>query len=253
MVEKNNSLKTKLAIVTGASTGIGFETAKIFAERGATVVMIARREEELKKAATQVGNNAVSKIGDVASKEDIDRIVAEVTEEHGVADYLITAAGICVPGLLKELSIEEFNDHLNVNVTGSFYIAQKVGLSMARNGGGSIVFVGSEQSHMGMGYYTAYCTSKTAILGLTRCFAAELAPENVRVNAICPGPVDTPMLESEIVWFGGGEDIRREAYERVPLKRLAQPAELAESIFFLANAQFATGSAMNIDGGTTMI
>ena len=131
MVEKNNSLKTKLAIVTGASTGIGFETAKIFAERGATVVMIARREEELKKAATQVGNNAVSKIGDVASKEDIDRIVAEVTEEHGVADYLITAAGICVPGLLKELSIEEFNDHLNVNVTGSFYIAQKVGLSMA--------------------------------------------------------------------------------------------------------------------------
>lgn len=86
------------------------------------------------------------------------------------------------------------------------------------------------------------------------CWSALWHPANAgRVNAICPGPVDTPMLESEIVWFGGGEDIRREAYERVPLKRLAQPAELAESIFFLANAQFATGSAMNIDGGTTMI
>jgi NAD(P)-dependent dehydrogenase (short-subunit alcohol dehydrogenase family) len=123
---------------------------------------------------------------------------------------------------------------------------------MAERGSGSIVFVGSEQSHFGMGYYTAYATSKHAILGLTRCFAAELAPRGVRVNAICPGPVDTPMLESEIVWFGGGDDIRRDAWARVPLKRLAGPDEIARSILFLAQTPFATGAIMNVDGGTTV-
>ena len=250
---QNAKIKDKLVIVTGATTGIGHETARLFAEAGARVVMIARRRNELLDAASAVGPNAVAMAGDVSSTKDIDAILRETDKKFGVADYLVTAAGICVPGLLKDLKPEDFEAHLHVNVTGSFYISQKVGLAMAERGSGSIVHIGSEQSHFGMAYYTAYCTSKTAILGLTKCFAAELGPYNVRVNAVCPGPVDTPMLESEIQWFGGGDAIRRVAYEGVPLKRLASPEEIARAVFFLAQAEFATGSIMDMDGGTTVV
>jgi NAD(P)-dependent dehydrogenase (short-subunit alcohol dehydrogenase family) len=243
----------KVAVVTGAASGIGLETARAYAEAGARVVMIGRRAAELAAAADEIGEMAIPKPGDVTNTADIDRILDEVETELGHVDYLVTAAGLCVPGLLDNLTVDEFADHLNVNVTGSFYIALKLSRKMKARGSGSIVFVGSEQSHMGMGYYTAYATSKHAVLGMTRCFAAELASTGVRVNCICPGPVDTPMLESEIQWFGGGEDIRREAWERVPMKRLAKPAEIARSILFLADAKFATGTAMDVDGGTTVI
>lgn len=240
------------AIITGATTGIGLEAARAFAQGGANVVMIGRRAKELEEAASDIGAKGHAYPGDVSSEKDIDRILNETEARFGVPHYLVTAAGICIPGLLEDLSLQEFKDHLDINVTGSFYIGQKVGLAMAKRGSGSIVYVASEQSHIGMGYYTAYATSKHAILGLTRCFAAELAPRNVRVNAICPGPVNTPMLESEVQWFGGGADIRKEAYERVPLKRLAEPQEIAKSILFLAQASFATGSVMDVDGGTTI-
>ena len=253
MAGSATSHQGKVAVVTGATTGIGLETARQFAERGAKVVMIGRRRNELEAASVEVGPNAVAKPGDVTSPDDIHRILVETDAELGPVDYLVTAAGLCVPGLLDDLSLEEFESHLRVNVSGSFYIAKKVALSMVERGSGSIVFVGSEQSHIGMGYYTAYATSKHAVLGMTRCFAAELGPKGVRVNAICPGPVDTPMLESEIEWFGGGDDIRREAWERVPIKRLAQPQEIAASILYLADAAFANGAAMDVDGGTTVI
>jgi NAD(P)-dependent dehydrogenase (short-subunit alcohol dehydrogenase family) len=119
--------------------------------------------------------------------------------------------------------------------------------------GTSIVNVGSELSFMGMGLYVDYCASKAGLIGLTRAMAAELAERGVRVNAICPGPVDTPMMAAEIAWFPDPEAIRQAAVDRVPLKRWATPEEIAEAILFLAGQTFTTGAAWSLDGGTTAI
>jgi NAD(P)-dependent dehydrogenase (short-subunit alcohol dehydrogenase family) len=146
-----------------------------------------------------------------------------------------------------------FADHIAVNLLGTFYIARAAALHMMERDGGTIVNVGSELSHIGMPLYVPYCASKAGVIGLTKSMAAELAPK-VTVNAICPGPVDTPMMEAEIQWFGGTDKVRRDVTERVPLKRLASPEEVAVAILFLAaDAPFATGATLALDGGTTAV
>ena len=124
---------------------------------------------------------------------------------------------------------------------------------MAAAGGGSIVNVGSELSSIGMAMYAPYCASKFGVIGLTKALAAELAP-TVRVNVVCPGPIDTPMMDAELDWFEDPVAVRAEAIERVPLKRFAAPEEVVEAIRFLAfEAPFATGTTLPLDGGTTMV
>jgi NAD(P)-dependent dehydrogenase (short-subunit alcohol dehydrogenase family) len=151
------------------------------------------------------------------------------------------------------MTVADFKAHLDINLTGNFIIARAAALYMQDHDGGTIINMSSELSHMGMGHYVHYCAAKAGVVGLTQALAAEMAPK-VRVNSISPGPIDTPMLEAEIQWFGGTKEVREGAVNRVPLKRFASPVEVASAVLFLAaDAPYATGSTLRLDGGTTAV
>jgi NAD(P)-dependent dehydrogenase (short-subunit alcohol dehydrogenase family) len=242
-------LSGHVAIVTGAGSGVGAATAALLGERGATVAAFGRREEPLRRAVSGFAERASVHVVDVADPKQVAAGVADVVAQHGAPTLLVNAAGIDGPVALNDLTPEVWNEQISVNLSGSFYVARETALVMAD--GGSIVNLGSELSFLGMGLFVHYCASKFGVIGMTKAMAMELAPR-IRVNAVCPGPVDTPMMDAELEWFPDPVATRKAATERVPLKRFATPEEIAETILFVAvSMPFATGSAISVDGGTT--
>jgi NAD(P)-dependent dehydrogenase (short-subunit alcohol dehydrogenase family) len=247
------SLAGKRALVVGASSGVGLESARLFAEAGAKVAIAARSADKLRAVAGDLAGSAAIIVADVGDSAACQKIVPQALDALGGLDILVYAAGICEPCLLKDMTLDDFRRHLDVNLTGNFITAQAAALHMQAKDGGAIVNISSELSHIGMGYYVHYCAAKAGVLGLTKALAAEMAPK-VRVNSVSPGPIDTPMLREEIKFFGGTQEVVDGAMARVPLKRFATPQEIARAVFFLAvDASFATGSTLVLDGGTTMI
>src|SRR5207248_2045157 len=146
-----------------------------------------------------------------------------------------------------------WRETIDTNLSGSFYVAREAGGWMVKHEGGTIVNVASELSIMGMSLYVAYCAAKAGVIGLTKALAAELAP-TVTVNAVCPGPVDTPMLHQEFLELGDPEAAMTATLDRVPLRRLATADEVAATIIFVAlDARYATGATVELDGGTTAV
>ncbi len=240
-------------LITGASSGVGMATARTFAAQGARVALIARREEILDELVSELGDRALALPTDIVDPEAVAAAVARAWEAWDGLDQAVNAAGVGMPTPLEDLDHDGWREVIDINLSGTFYVAREAGLRMLDAGGGSIVNVGSELSSIGMGMYAPYCASKFGVIGLTKALAAELAP-TVRVNVVCPGPIDTPMMDAEIDWFPDPVATRAAAIERVPLKRFAQPEEVAEAIRFLAfDAPFATGATLPIDGGTTMV
>src|SRR4051812_15416590 len=237
------SLAGQCALVVGASSGVGLEAARLFAEAGAKVAIAARSEDKLHAVAAELGGASVIVV-DVGDTAACQEIVPQALKSLGGLDMVVYAAGLCEPCLLKDMTIDDFKRHLDVNLTGNFITAQAAALHMQANGGGAIVNISSELSHIGMGYYVHYCAAKAGVLGLTKALAAEMAPI-VRVNSVSPGPIDTPMLQEEIKFFGGTKEIMDGAIARVPMKRFATPQEVARAVLFLATeASFATGSTL---------
>ncbi|MEA2406552.1 MAG: hypothetical protein QOE69_671 [Thermoleophilaceae bacterium] len=240
-------------LITGASSGVGQAATRAFAAGGARVAALARREDALAALADELGDAVLPIPTDVSDPEAVAAAVARAHESFGGLDVAVNAAGVGMPTPLDELDPPSWREVIGINLSGSFYVAREAGLRMLEDGGGTIVNIGSELSSVGMGMYSSYCASKFGVIGLTKALAAELAP-TVRVNVICPGPIDTPMMDAELDWFPDPEATRREATERVPLKRFAQPEEVVEAIRFMAfEAPFATGAVVPLDGGTTMV
>jgi NAD(P)-dependent dehydrogenase (short-subunit alcohol dehydrogenase family) len=244
-------LSGKIAFITGASSGIGEATARLFAAEGARLALVARGRERLERLTAELGEGAIALTADVAESATVDAAVQRTVDELGPLDIVISNAGTVTPATLAETDDATWNRQIDVNLTGSFFVARATAPKI--NAGGSILMLGSELSVMGMGMYAAYCASKAGVIGLTRALAAELAPR-VRVNAICPGPVDTPLLAGELEYFGDHDAVMQETFDRVPLGRLATSEEVAAGILFLAaDAPYATGTTLELDGGTTSI
>ena len=190
---------------------------------------------------------------DVADAAAAERAVAAAHEQLGGLDLTVNAAGVCLPVALEDLDAATFEETLAINLTGTYAVARASALRMRADGGGAIVNVGSELGTIGMAGFAHYCASKAGVVGLTRALAAELAPD-VRVNAVLPGPIDTPMLEAELALTPDPEATRVEALERVPLGRFATAQEVAGAILFIGlDAGYATGACLALDGGTTVI
>ena len=246
-------LAGKVALVTGAGSGIGAATARRFAAEGAQVALLSRSPEPLEQLASELDGAALALPTDVSQPAEVAAAVERAERELGPLDVVVNSAGIAWPIPLGELEPERWREVIDINLSGSFYVAREAGLRMVASGrGGSIVNLGSELSVLGMGMFVAYCTSKAGLLGLTKALAAELAPL-VRVNAVCPGPVVTPMMT-------GAHDAQTDpdaAYahtrSRVPLGRFGEPDEIADGILYLAaDATLATGAILHLDGGTTV-
>ena len=242
-----NDFSGKVAVVTGGASGMGAATAVLLATRGATVVIVdqnAGAAAELSRA----HELATPQIGDVSDSAFCDQVVADTIDRHEHLDVVINAAGVIVRATAAATSDEEWQRVMRVNVDGTFFMCRAAVRSMPR--GGAIVNFGSIWGDLGADGVAAYCASKGAVHNLTRALAIEHAKDGIRVNAVCPGEVDTPMLRSarsEPV----SSDMLDDIAATVPIGRLAQPEEIAEVVAFLASdrSSYMTGSLVSVDAG----
>ncbi|MBB6486426.1 SDR family oxidoreductase [Rhizobium lusitanum] len=250
-----NRLNGKVAIVTGASSGIGRVTAKLFAAEGAKVVVGARRTSELESLAAEIkaaGGEAAVLAGDVRSEDYHKALVALALERYGKLDVAFNNAGtLGEAGPSTGVSEAGFADALAINLTASFLAAKHQIGEMIKHGGGSVIFTSTFVGHtVSFPGVAAYAASKSGLIGLTQTLAAEFGPQNVRVNAILPGAVDTDMYRE----MNDTSDKQAFITNLHALKRVARPEEIARSVLYLASddASFVSGTASLIDGGLSI-
>lgn len=253
-----SDMNDKVALITGASSGIGRATAEAFAARGAKVVLAARREHELATLASEIesrGGRASIVATDVAIAKDVERMVAHAIETFGRLDYAVNNAGI--EGRLSgitDLSEEDWDRVLDTNLKGTFLCLQYEARAMLACGhGGAIVNVGSVNSFLGFPTGSAYVASKHGQIGLTTSVSAELAPHGIRVNLVCPGFVDTPM-HHRLRGIVGDDLYDKVLIPRVHTRRAGRPDEIAQTIVFLCSdeASYISGTTLTPDGGFTL-
>lgn len=243
------NFKDKVAIVTGGASGIGLATVKKLLEKGANVV-IADVSKNLDDVVSSLGNEAhtLGILTDVSKEEDVKNMINKTIQKFGHLDYMVSNAGIGgSPNILDEVSIEEWNQVIGVNQTG-MYLCNKYALKeMIKNGKGAIVNTASMYGLVGSSTSYAYSASKGAIIQMTRSAALMYADKNIRINAVAPGYVDTPILAM------APEEMKMAMAQSLPIKRLGKDIEIADTICFLLSdeASFITGSILACDGGYT--
>ncbi len=246
-------LDGKVAVITGGTSGIGLATAKRFAAEGAKVVVTGRRQAELDAAVKDIGGNAVGFRGDVAKLADLDRLYATVKEQHGRVDILFANAGGAEFAPLGQITEEHFDKAFNINVKGLLFSVQKA-LPLIPDGG-SIILNASIVSIKGMEAFSVYSATKAAVRSFARTWTADLKARKIRVNAISPGPIETPALEGLGATPEQTREIKAGMAASVPLGRLGQPDEIARAAVFLASddASYVTGVELFVDGGMAQV
>lgn len=249
--------ETRVALITGGGTGIGAATARRLAADGYRVVVTGRRVEPIEAVASAIGGHAV--VSDTSREIDCRKAVETTLEQFGRLDVLVANAGVEAFGSAVEVDLTEWRHVMEVNV-GGVLLAVRASVKALKESRGAVVVVASVAALAAGPSFSAYVTSKTALLGLVRSMAVDLGPSGVRVNAICPGWVATEMSDREVVELGralkcGDESARERLVQHLPLNRMADPAEIASCISFLAgpDSSFMTGSALIADGGGSAV
>jgi NAD(P)-dependent dehydrogenase (short-subunit alcohol dehydrogenase family) len=244
-------LEGKIAVITGASSGIGLATAKRFVKEGAYVFITGRRQGELDKAAAEIGSNVTAVKGDVANPDDLDRLYQTVAAKKGKLDILFANAGIAEPVPTPAVTTEHYDKTFGINARGVFFTVQKA-LPLMK-AGGSIIVNGSGAWQKGIAIYSTYSATKAALRSFVRTWTAELAGKGIRANMISPGPVDTPILDGQ---FGENTDAVKERFKAmVPMGRIGQPEEIASAAVFLASdeSSYISGIDLPVDGGLVAV
>ena len=245
-------LQGKVAVVTGGSSGIGLATAKRFVEEGAFAYITGRRQTELDKAVSLIGRGVAAVQGDVSNLADLDRLYAKVASEKGKIDILFAGAGILDSQPLAETTEESFDKVFAINARGLAFAVKKA-LPLL-NDGGVIIVITSIAENKGIPGFTAYSATKAAVRSFVRTWTAELKDRRIRVNAISPGPIDTPIFD-QAPTKEAADQTRAQFAAQVPFGRLGRAEEIASAALFLASdeASFIAGADLPVDGGMTAI
>jgi meso-butanediol dehydrogenase/(S,S)-butanediol dehydrogenase/diacetyl reductase len=243
------TLDGKVAIVTGAGTGIGRATAILFASEGARVVVFGRRPEPLADVVDTIaksGGQASAVSGDVASEADVERLVAAAAREHGGVDILVNSAAVRLRSALIEIAAADFAEVLRINLVGAFVLTKFAAIAM-RTRGGSIVHIGSALGTVAAPDFSPYVASKGGLHQFARAAAVELVQEEIRVNVVAPGTIDTA------IGMGVPEFRRHLLKHRIPIGRAGHVDDIAQACLYLASdaSRYVTGSILAVDGGWT--
>jgi NAD(P)-dependent dehydrogenase (short-subunit alcohol dehydrogenase family) len=246
-------LEGKVAVVTGGNSGIGLATAKRLQEEGAKVAIAGRSRKTLDDAVRAIGNGVVAVQADVAKLTDVDKLYAEVSKKLGKIDVLFVNAGVAKFAPLSETSESGYDEVFNINIKGAYFTIQKALPFL--NDGASIILNTSVVDSKGFEGASAYSATKAALRSLARTAAAELVGRGIRVNAVAPGPIVTPIIERTGLPKEAIDQFEKETVAKVPMKRFGQPEEVAGAVAFLASqdASYITGVEINVDGGLGQI
>jgi NAD(P)-dependent dehydrogenase (short-subunit alcohol dehydrogenase family) len=246
-------LEGKIALVTGGNSGIGLATAKRFVEEGAYVFITGRREPELAAAVKEIGRNVTGVQGDVSKLGDLDRLFAQIKREKGKLDVVFANAGVATYAPFGKITEEHFDSIIDINVKGLLFTVQKA-LPLVPDGA-SIILNASIVASKGLPANSVYSASKAAVRSFARTWTTDLKDRRIRVNAVSPGPIETPGLKNLVASSGAGEDRLKTISSSVPLGRLGVPEEIAKAVVFLASddSSYITGTELFVDGGMAQV
>ena len=249
----SGKLEGKVALVTGGNSGIGLATAKQFVDEGAYVFITGRREPELAAAVKEIGRNVAGVSGDVSNLGDLDRLFAQIKREKGKLDIVFANAAAAVYAPLGTITEEHFDFHFNANVKGLLFTVQKA-LPLMPDGG-SIILNASIVASKGFPANSVYSATKAAVRSFARTWTMDLKDRHIRVNAVSPGPIETPGLSKLLASSAEGEQRRKMFSNSVPLGRLGTADEIAKAVVFLASddSSFVTGTELFVDGGSAQV
>jgi len=246
-------LEGKIALVTGANSGIGLATAKSFVTEGAYVYITGRRDSELARAAAAIASNVTAVAGDVSKPADLDRLFAQIQREKGRLDIVFANAGVAKFAPLGTITEEFYDSIFDVNVKGLLFTVQKALPLMPE--GGSIIVNASVVASKGLPANSVYSATKAAVRSFARTWTTDLKSRRIRVNAVSPGSIDTPGLNDLLASSEVGEQRRKAITNAVPLGRFGTSDEIAKAVVFLASddASYVTGAELFVDGGFAQV
>jgi NAD(P)-dependent dehydrogenase (short-subunit alcohol dehydrogenase family) len=247
-----SSLKNKIAVVTGGSSGIGLATAKRFVEEGAYVFIAGRGQSELDKAVAEIGNNVTGVKTDISELDDLDRLY-EIVAKKGKIDVIFSNAAFVEKTLTAAATPEHFDKTFNTNARGTYFTVQKALPYL--NDGASIILVAAAGKNKGLPGRSTYSATKAALRSFARTWTSELKERKIRTNVLSPGPVDTPMFDGQFPSKEGALEARKQITAMIPLGRPGRPEEIAAVALFLASDQssYVAGIDLPVDGGLTAV
>jgi NAD(P)-dependent dehydrogenase (short-subunit alcohol dehydrogenase family) len=245
--------KVRSPFISGGNSGIGLAIAQRFVKEGAHVFIFGRRRETLDEAVKLIGGNATAIQADASKLGDLDRVAETVRKAKGKVDVVVSNAGFTEQVPLREITEEHYDRTFNLMAKGPLFLVQKMLPMMGR--GGSIVLVSSAMHYMGLANHSTYAATKAAVRSYVRTWAAEFKDSGIRANLLSPGPVDTPIMDSQATTPEEAAAIRKMYSNYTPMLRIGRPEELATAALFLASdeSSFMTGSDMVVDGGVSNV
>src|SRR4030095_1970544 len=243
------NLEGKIALITGGNSGIGLATAKQFVNEGAYTFITGRRKPELAAAVKEIGRNVTGVQGDVSNLADLDRLFAQIRKEKGKLDIVFANAGVAKYAPLGTITEEFYDSIFNINVKGVLFTVQKA-LPLLTDGA-SIILNASIVASKGLPSNSVYSATKAAVRSFARTWTTDLKDRRIRVNAISPGPIDTPGLSELLSSSETGQERKKMISTTVPLGRFGAPDEIAKAVLFLASddSSYITGTELFVDGG----